>query len=151
MRCSRCGALAALEQSFSCPSPHHPSRTPSNSPDAPLETCFPDSPVVGASWEGFSIGNLLAAAPFGTDAYFYRTRAGAEIDLLLLLPNGELWAIAVMRSTTPRIGKGFALAAEDVNATKQFVVHSGDHSFPLNANTVAIPLPALMGRLAAMD
>ena len=108
-------------------------------------------PVVGASWEGFSIENLLAAAPFGTDAYFYRTRAGAEIDLLLLLPNRELWAIEVKRSATPRIGKGFALAAEDVQATERFVVHSGDDSFPLNANTLAIPLAALMERLAAMD
>ncbi len=108
-------------------------------------------PVVGASWEGFSIENLLAAAPFGTDAYFYRTRAGAEIDLLLLLPNRELWAIEVKRSATPRIGKGFALAAEDVRATERFVVHSGDDSFPLNANTLAIPLAALMERLAAMD
>ena len=108
-------------------------------------------PVVGASWEGFSIENLLAAAPFGTDAYFYRTRAGAEIDLLLLLPNRELWAIEVKRSATPRIGKGFALAAEDVQATERFVVHSGDDSFPLNANTLAIPLAALMERLAGMD
>ena len=108
-------------------------------------------PVVGASWEGFSIENLLAAAPFGTDAYFYRTRAGAEIDLLLLLPNRELWAIEVKRSATPRIGKGFAVAAEDVQATERFVVHSGDDSFPLNANTLAIPLAALMERLAGMD
>ena len=107
--------------------------------------------MAGTSWEGFSIENLLAAAPFGTDAYFYRTRAGAEIDLLLLLPNHELWAIEVKRSATPRIGKGFALAVEDVNATERFAVHSGDDSFPLNANTLAIPLAALMDRLAAMD
>ena len=108
-------------------------------------------PVVGASWEGFSIENLLAVAPFGTDAYFYRTRAGAEIDLLLLLPNRELWAVEVTRSAAPRIGKGLALAAEDVQATKRFVVHSGDDSFPLGQNTLAISLAALMERLARMD
>ena len=55
------------------------------------------------------------------------------------------------RSATPRIGKGFALAAEDVQATERFVVHSGDDSFPLNANTLAIPLAALMEHLAGMD
>ena len=108
-------------------------------------------PVSGASWEGFSIENLLAAAPFGTDAYFYRTRAGAEIDLLLLLPNRELWAIEVKRSATPRIGKGFALAAEDVRPAEQFVVHSGDDSFPLSQNALAIPLAALMERLSAVE
>ena len=108
-------------------------------------------PIVGPSWEGFAIENLLAAAPFGTDAYFYRTRAGAEIDLLLLLPNRQLWAIEVRLASTPSIGKGFVLAAEDVGAAERFVVHSGDEAFPLNETTLAIPLPALMERLRAMD
>jgi len=34
-------------------------------------------PVVGASWEGFVIENLLACAPEGASAYFYRTSGGA--------------------------------------------------------------------------
>ena len=108
-------------------------------------------PVVGASWEGFAIENLLAAAPFGTDACFYRTRAGAEIDLLLLLPNRERWAIEIKLSSAPRIGKGFFLATADVGASERFVVHSGSEAFPLSADTLAIPLPALMARLAALD
>ena len=107
-------------------------------------------PVVGASWEGFAIENLLAVAPFGTDAYFYRTRAGAEIDLLLL-PDQRLWAIEVKLASAPRVGKGFALATEDVDASERFVVHSGDNAFPLGENTLAIPLAALMERLASMD
>ena len=107
-------------------------------------------PVVGASWEGFAIENLLAAAPAGTDAYFYRTRAGAEIDLLLLLPDRQLWAIEVKLASAPRVGKGFALASEDVGADERFVVHTGDDAFPVNANTLAMPLTALMERLAAL-
>ena len=43
-------------------------------------------PVTGGSWEGFVIENLLAAAPSGTSACFYRTAVGAEIDLVLDLP-----------------------------------------------------------------
>ena len=108
-------------------------------------------PVVGASWEGYAIENLLAVAPFGTDAYFYRTRAGAEIDLLLLLPDRQRWAIEVKLASAPRIGKGFVLASEDVDAHRRFVVHSGEHTFPLGADTLATPLTALMERLAAMD
>lgn len=50
----------------------------------------------------------------------------------------------------PRLGKGFVLASEDVDANERFVVHSGDHTFPLAANTLATPLPALMERLASM-
>src|SRR5205823_14389997 len=40
-------------------------------------------PVVGASWEGFVIENLLAVAPARTEASFYRSAGGAEIDLVL--------------------------------------------------------------------
>ena len=106
-------------------------------------------PVVGASWEGFAIENLLAVAPSGTEAYFYRTRTGAEIDLLLLLPDRRLWAVEVKLSSAPSVGKGFAIASEDVGADERFVVHSGDDAFPLNDDTLAIPLTALMERLAA--
>ena len=107
-------------------------------------------PVVGASWEGFVIENLIAAAPFGTDAWFYRTRAGAEIDLLLHLPDRRLWAIEVKRSAAPRAGKGFQLAASDLGVAGRFVVHPGREPFPLSGTTIAIPLTDLMTRLDAL-
>src|SRR5262249_7507318 len=44
-------------------------------------------PVAGGSWEGLAIESLIAAAPSGTEASFFRTAAGAEIDLLLKLPD----------------------------------------------------------------
>lgn len=46
-------------------------------------------PIVGASWEGPVIESLLALAPAGTTPSFYRTNAGAEIDLMITWPNGE--------------------------------------------------------------
>ena len=107
-------------------------------------------PVVATSWEGFVIENLIAAAPFGTDASFYRTRAGAEIDLLLHLPDRRLWAVEVKRSATPRAGKGFEIAASDLEADERFVVHPGREPFPLSGTTTAIPLADLMVRLAAL-
>ena len=104
-------------------------------------------PVVGASWEGSVIENLLAAAPPGTDAFFYRTSAGAEIDLLLALPGQELWAIEVTRSAVPRIPKGFRIAAADVGAEHKFVVYPGSESYPLDDGIIAIPLAELMEHL----
>jgi uncharacterized protein len=63
-------------------------------------------PVVGASWEGFVIENLLASAPRGVQGYFYRTSGGAEIDLLLACPDGRLWAMEIKRSLAPRPERG---------------------------------------------
>ncbi len=47
-------------------------------------------PVLGASWEGFVVEQVLAAAPEGATGHFYRTSAGAEIDLLLHLPGRQV-------------------------------------------------------------
>lgn len=107
-------------------------------------------PVAGASWEGFVIEYLIAAAPFGTDAWFYRTRAGAEIDLLLHLPDRRLWAIEMKRSAAPRAGKGFEIAASDIGADERFVVHPGREPFPLSRITTAIPLTGLMERVVGL-
>ena len=101
-------------------------------------------PVAGASWEGFVIENLLAAAPPGTAAYFYRTQAGAEIDLVLELP-GECgpWAIEVKLGLTPSIGRGFYNACEDVAPQRAFIVYSGDDRYPLSTDVEAIGLRAM--------
>ena len=108
-------------------------------------------PVVGPSWEGFAIENLIAAAPFGTVPWFYRTTAGAEIDLLLQLPDQQLWAIEIKRTTAPRTSRGFVLAANDLAAARRFVVYSGAEEFPLSAETTAAPLATAMAELAALS
>jgi len=100
-------------------------------------------PVVGQSWEGFVIEMLLAVAPQGTEAFFYRTSAGAEIDLVLTLPGGELWAIEIKRSSAPTLEKGFHFACADLRPKKRFVVYPGPERFPLDANTEAIGLQNL--------
>jgi predicted AAA+ superfamily ATPase len=66
--------------------------------------------IVGPSWEGFVIENLINSAPSWTAAFYYRTSAGAEIDLILELPGGETWAIEVKRSLSPKVERGFHVA-----------------------------------------
>jgi predicted AAA+ superfamily ATPase len=107
-------------------------------------------PVVGASWEGFAIENLLAAAPEGTTAHYYRTAGGAEIDLLLELPRGGRWAVEVKRSTAPAATRGFHEACGDVRPKRRVVVYPGAESFALAAGVEAVALPKLAGQLAAM-
>ena len=107
-------------------------------------------PVAGASWEEFVVEILIAAAPFGTDVWFYRTRAGAEIDLLLHLPDRRLWAIEIKRSSAPRAARGFEIAASDLGAAERFLVYPGREPFPLSEATTAIPLTDLMERLDAL-
>lgn len=98
-------------------------------------------PVVGPSWEGFCLEALIAAAPPGTEPYFYRTSAGAEIDLVLRTPRGTTWAIEVKRASAPRVSRGFHLAAADIAADRRLLVHAGTRDLPLADGLRAMPLP----------
>ena len=104
-------------------------------------------PVVGLSWEGFAIENLLAVAPDETRAGFYRTSAGAEIDLLLEMPGDQLWAVEFKRGLAPKLEKGFHQAREDVKPHRSFVVYSGRDRYNLANGVEALSLDGLMREL----
>lgn len=106
-------------------------------------------PIVGASWEGFVIENLLSvAASAGIQGYFYRTSGGAEIDLLLAHPDGRLWAVEIKRSLAPRPERGFHSACADLAPERCFLVYPGTETYPVGEGIEAIPLRALAQRLA---
>lgn len=103
-------------------------------------------PVVGGSWEGFVVENIIGALPRATYGY-YRTTGGAEVDLVVDAGRGELWAIEIKRSTAPRVSKGFYSACEDLKPTRRYVVHAGDGTFPLGENIEAISIAGIVEKL----
>ena len=106
-------------------------------------------PVAGGSWEGFCIENLIATAPRGTVSGFYRSSAGAEIDLVLTLPGGALWAIEIKRTTSPNVTRGFHIAAEDLNADERILVYADNRDVPGKGGVRAMPLMRALERLAS--
>jgi uncharacterized protein len=105
-------------------------------------------PVAGGSWEGFVIENLLSAAPERTKASFYRTAAGAEIDLVLELPGGKLWAVEIKRGLAPKLDKGFHHAREDLKPERCFIVYSGEDRYPKGKGIEAISAREMAAVLA---
>lgn len=106
-------------------------------------------PVAGASWEGLAIESLLAAAPSGTEAHFFRTAAGAEVDLLLKLPGRRApWAIEIKRGLAPKVERGFHHACEAVLPERRLVVYGGTERLPLAADIEAVSLIDLCEDLA---
>lgn len=106
-------------------------------------------PVVGASWEGFVIENLLSCAPASVQSFFYRSSGGAEVDLLLAWPSGELWAIEVKRSLSPKVERGFHAACDDLKPSRKLVVYPGNEAFPLDNDVQAVTLSGLCAELSA--
>ena len=95
-------------------------------------------PVIGESWEGFVIETLLGLLPWPTQASFYRTVTGAEIDLVLDFPGGQRWAIEIKRSLSAKVSRGFHMALADIAPSRAFVVHAGDDRYPLSKAVEAI-------------
>lgn len=103
-------------------------------------------PVCGGSWEGWVLENLAGVAGSSMQAHWYRTSAGAEIDLLLV-GGGQRIAVEIKRSTAPSVSKGFHIACADVGATARWVVYPGKEAFPAAQGIDVLPVHAAMERL----
>jgi len=106
-------------------------------------------PVIGGSWEGFCIENLIAAAPRGTEASFYRSSAGAEIDLVLKLPRGQIWGIEIKRTTSPKVTRGFHIAVEELEVSERILIYADGKDVPGQGGIRAMPLIGALERLSS--
>ena len=87
-------------------------------------------PIIGSSWEGFVINNILSILPNTIDFSFYRTIAGAEIDLVLKIKQ-ETWAIEIKKSAEDfKISRGYHNACEDIKADRKIIIYGGNDRFP---------------------
>ena len=104
-------------------------------------------PVVGMSWEGFVLENLLSVRPWRSPAFFYKTSAGAEIDLLIEHKDKTLWAIEIKRSLSPKIEKGFYQACSDLNPDRRFIVYAGEERYPVSDKVEVMSLYEMVQEL----
>ncbi|UJP65333.1 ATP-binding protein [Mongoliitalea daihaiensis] len=106
-------------------------------------------PVVGFSWEGFVIENLIAVLPRNAEFWYYRTSAGAEIDFVIVFKM-EVWAIEIKKTWTPKLSKGFISGCDDIQATKRYFVYSGKETYPIGSDTFVVPLSHMMDLLQSL-
>lgn len=108
------------------------------------------NPKLGDSWEGFVIENICSVLPPLARPYFYRTAAGAEIDLIVDL-GSQIWAIEIKRSSVCKLTKGFFLACEDLKPARKIVVHGGDDGFMMPNQAEALPVSRVMVELRKLS
>ncbi|HOD82265.1 MAG: hypothetical protein BWX88_03122 [Planctomycetes bacterium ADurb.Bin126] len=100
-------------------------------------------PKVGASWEGFAIGQVarhLQAAD--EECFFWATHGGAELDLLIVRGRTR-WGFEIKRTTTPSITPSMRSALDTLRLKRLYVIYAGQHTFDLARNIRAVPLPRL--------
>jgi predicted AAA+ superfamily ATPase len=101
--------------------------------------------VVGASWEGFVIEQLLARLP-RANADYWRTQAGAELDLLLLGPRRI--GIEIKRADAPTLTPSIASALKDLELHRLFVIYPGSTRYALHQKVEVLPLTDCIAELA---
>ena len=108
-------------------------------------------PVAGYSWEGFAVEQFAAVLPLGWELAFWRTAAGAEIDLLLLHGNHPIIAAEMkMNTTNPRPGRGFYEGCKELAPREKWVIYPGDEPLALPNGVLALPLAEAVERFVAM-
>ncbi len=105
--------------------------------------CYRDlegHPSLGALWEGLVLEEVLRRAS-ARDAYFWRTHAGAELDLYLHGPSPI--GLEVKWSDAPKLSKSMAVALEDLTLTALYVVYPGPKRYRIHPKVEVLPLPEL--------
>ncbi len=95
-------------------------------------------PKLGASWEGYALEQVLAIAS-AADAYFWRTHAGAELDLLLVR-RGRRYGIEFKYSDAPGMTKSLSVALADLNLERAWIVYPGSERYRIHGKVEVIPL-----------
>lgn len=98
------------------------------------------NPIVGHSWEGFVIEQILNAINSNFRNYFYRTSTGNEIDLIVEKNIKEIFAVEIKYSSAPVLSKGFYLAFNELKCKKGFIIYPGKDEYSINDKIKVVPL-----------
>jgi len=99
-------------------------------------------PIAGASWEGFVVEQVAAQLPAGAQLGFYRTAAGAEIDLVIEHRARRI-GVEIKFSAAPKPAKGFWEALKDLRLDKTYVIAPVQRRYPLAAGVEVVPVSAI--------
>ena len=82
----------------------------------------------------------VQAAALDSPVFYYRTSAGAEIDLVIEGSGGERYALEIKRSSAPVVTRGFWSGLADLGVREAVVIYPGDDRIPLREGAVALGL-----------
>ena len=100
-------------------------------------------PRLGASWEGFAIGEVMARPALReAEWYFWRTHTGAELDLLAIRGRQRI-GFEFKHGRSPGLTPSMRIALADLKLDRLVVVHAGSETYSLGDRVTACPLAAV--------
>ncbi len=104
---------------------------------------------LGASWEGFVVEQVAAALPADAQMGFYRTAAGAELDLVIERGSSKI-GIEIKFSSAPKPARGFWQAVRDLGITRAFAVAPVERRYPLAPGIEVLPIWQIAGAVGEL-
>jgi predicted AAA+ superfamily ATPase len=101
-------------------------------------------PVCGHSWEGYCTEQLLSSLPRGVVASHYQTHAGAEVDLVLSLPDGRTHAIEIKRTLSPKVTPALKESMITIKADRATIIMPAGKPFALTSTINAMSLSDML-------
>ena len=101
------------------------------------------NPIAGHSWEGYVVEQIVNRIPKSWTANFYRTSAGAEIDLVISESDKPIFCCEIKFSMTPALNKSFWNAFKDLKCKKAFIIYPGKDIYPIDDNVTVVPVSEL--------
>ncbi len=98
--------------------------------------------IAGGSWEGYVVEEICKQLPADVQAFYYRTQAGAECDLVLVRNLKVLACIEIKFSLAPTLSRGFFEACEDLQPNEKILLTAGFEKYPLENGVKAMSLIA---------
>jgi hypothetical protein len=100
-------------------------------------------PQLGASWEGFWIEQIIRQLPDSAEAFYFRTHAGAEMDLVIRLPRGKNIGVEIKYSLSPKLTKSFLEAFNELECQRAYIIYPGKEKYALAVNIFALPAESI--------
>ncbi len=95
-------------------------------------------PKLGASWEGFMLGQTIRALRARKDeCYLWATHSGSELDLLVVSGRRRI-GFEFKHTDAPKVTPSMKRAVETLRLQRLDVIHAGQASFPLASRMRAV-------------
>ena len=94
--------------------------------------------------------NIASVIGDRAQIWFYRTSAGAEMDLVIAIGSKRI-GIEIKRSLTPALTKGGHHSIADLNLDATYIVYPGTDQYYIKDRIQIIPVANLLKELATLS
>lgn len=112
-----------------------------------------ENPKLGASWEGFALEQIIQAHNFEidqNDCYFWRTQAGAELDLLIV-KGDKRFGFEIKYTDVPKVTKSMRIAIDELKLDKLTIIYPGTEIFTIEQNIKAVGLSSYVANIRTLE